>query len=180
MEARDEMPTLEERRQDRIEERKKRLTRDLTEKEQNILDLINKKGDILFEELVEERDEEGRREIEEIIDLLALQSKIKVRRELINASWAKHIYSIEKIDELEGEVEEVEVDKSKPDWVWDKFDRQPCFICPFTDRCSDNNSDRFNPHHCPWLTEWINKSIAGEPYDVDFQEYQDEYEIPQE
>jgi len=179
MEARDEAKTLEERREDRIEERKKKLTRKLTDKEQEILTLINKKGDVLFDELVDETDEDQIRELEEIIDLLALQSRVKVRRELINASWSKHIYSIEEIED-EGEVEEVKVDKNKPDWVWDKFDRQPCFICPFTDRCSDNNPDRFNPHHCPWLTEWINKSIAGEPYDVDFQEFLSEYELPQE
>lgn len=179
MEAQDEAKTLEERRQDRIDERKKLLTRELTEKEKEILEKVKRAGDILFEDLVDERDEEERRELEEIIDLLALQSKIKVRRELISASWAKHIYSIEEIDEGT-EVEEIKVDKSNSEWVWDKFQRQPCFICPFTERCSDNNPDRFNPHHCPWLTEWINKTLVGEPYDVDFQQYEAEYELPQE
>ncbi len=180
MESKEEAKTLKERRHDRIEERKNLLTRKLTDREQEILEIINKEGDILFEELVDMEDEEEIRKLEEIIDLLALQSRIKVRRELIDASWAKHIYSIEVIDE-DIEVEEVKVDKSKPDWIWDKFDRQPCFICPFTERCGDNNPDMFNPHHCPWLSEWINKTIVGEPYDVDFQEYQmQEYELPRE
>jgi hypothetical protein len=72
-------------------------------------------------------------------------------------------------------VEEIEVDKSKPDWLWREFLKQPCFICPFIEQCSDDNPDIYNPNHCPWLTEWIELSINGEEYTANFDAYKEEY-----
>jgi cell division protein ZapA (FtsZ GTPase activity inhibitor) len=30
--------------------------------------------------------------------------------------------------------------------------------------------DQFNPYQCPWLTEWIEINIAGEDYNINFDE----------
>ena len=50
------------------------------------------------------------------------------------------------------------------------FSRQPCFICPFRDKCNGTNLDQFNPQHCPWLTEWIELASKGEDYNINFDE----------
>jgi hypothetical protein len=173
MESKEDEATQQEIRERRVKERKKQLTRKLKEEEQRVLDLINEQQDLIFEELVDMVDTE-RNKLDDIIDLLELQSKIKVRRELINASWSKHIFSIEEVGG-EVEVERVEVDKTEPDWLWRKFLKQPCFVCPFTEQCSDDNPDIYNPHHCPWLTEWIEVSLKGEEYIANFDEYKEEY-----
>jgi len=172
MESQEEEKTTTERRIERIEERRKELTRSLKKQEKEVLEIINKEEDLLFNELVEKTDIE-RNKLDEIVDILALQSKIKVKRELIDASWSKHIFAIKELDDEGLESKEIKIDKSKPDWIWDKFSRQPCFICPFIEQCSDDNPDIYNPHHCPWLTEWIKMSLKGEEYTVDFEEYRD-------
>ena len=50
------------------------------------------------------------------------------------------------------------------------FSKQPCFICPFREKCNDTNLDQFNPQHCPWLTEWIEMASKGEDYSINFDE----------
>jgi uncharacterized Zn finger protein (UPF0148 family) len=173
MESKEDESTQKEIRQERVKERKRELTRKLNKDEQEVLDIINKERDLVFEDLREMVDIE-RNKLDEIIDLLELQSRIKVRRELISASWSKHIFSIEELEE-DLKVEEIEVDKSKPDWLWREFLKQPCFICPFIEQCSDDNPDIYNPNHCPWLTEWIELSINGEEYTANFDAYKEEY-----
>jgi len=172
MESQEEEKTTSERRLERIEERRKDLTRGLRKQEKEVLDVINEQEDIFFNELVDKFDIE-RNKLDEIVDILALQSRIKVRRELVDASWSKHIFSIKELDEEGVKIEEIKIDKKKPDWIWDKFNRQPCFICPFTEQCADDNPDIYNPHHCPWLSEWIKQALKGEEYTVDFEEYQE-------
>jgi hypothetical protein len=115
MESKEDESTQKEIRQERVKERKRELTRKLNKDEQEVLDIINKERDLVFEDLREMVDIE-RNKLDEIIDLLELQSRIKVRRELISASWSKHIFSIEELEE-DLKVEEIEVDKSKPDWL---------------------------------------------------------------
>jgi hypothetical protein len=171
MEGAEDEKSAAERRSERIEERKKEVTRKLNKEEVKVLDIIEKHNDIYFEDLGEETGIE-RNDLDDIIEVLALQSKIKVRRELINASWSKHLYFIKHYEE-EIEVEEVEVDRSKPDFLWHMFKKQPCFICPFTGRCDEENMDQFNPHHCPWLSEWIELTIKGEDYIVNFEEIEE-------
>ncbi|TXT65915.1 MAG: hypothetical protein BAJALOKI3v1_60054 [Promethearchaeota archaeon] len=175
MESQEEEKSTSERRMERIEERRKELTRNLTKQEKQVLDVIDKEEEIFFNDLVSRFDIE-RNKLDEIVDILALQSRIKVRRELVDASWSKHIFAIKEIDEeREGiKVQEKKVDKSRPDWIWDIFNRQPCFICPFTEQCADDNPDVYNPHYCPWLSDWIKISLEGEEYTVDFEEYQEE------
>lgn len=155
-----------ERREERIEEKKKEFNRSLRKNEKSILNLIIQEKDILFEDLLK-LSNHTRNELEETLDLLSLQSKIKMRRELVEASWTKHIYSIEIFDL---KIKEVKVDKSKKDFVWNMFSRQPCFICPFRDKCNETNLDQFNPLHCPWLTEWIEILSRGEEYVINFDE----------
>ena len=65
---------------------------------------------------------------------------------------------------------EIKIDKKQKSFIWDMFSRQPCFICPFHEKCNETNSDQFNPHHCPWLTEWIEISLERKEYDVNFDE----------
>ncbi len=155
-----------ERRIERIEEKKKEFNRNLRKDEKLILDMIDKEKDILFEDLLKLSDK-SQNDLEEILDLLSLQSKIKMRRELVEASWTKHIYALKEIDV---KIQEIEVDKNRKDFIWNMFSRQPCFICPFRDRCNETNLDQFNPKHCPWLTHWIETYLGGGEYDINFDE----------
>ncbi|MFW9987884.1 MAG: hypothetical protein ACFFC3_04450 [Candidatus Odinarchaeota archaeon] len=155
-----------ERRIERIEEKKKKFNRILKKDEKVILDIINREKDILFKRLLK-LSKKRRNELENILDILALQSKIKMTRELIDASWTKHIFALEEIDV---KVDKVKINKSKKDFIWNMFSRQPCFICPFRDKCNDTNLDNFNPQHCEWLTEWINITSKGEKYNINFED----------
>ncbi|MFX1301867.1 MAG: hypothetical protein ACFE9X_00770 [Promethearchaeota archaeon] len=155
-----------ERRIERIEEKKKEFNRTLRKDEKLILNIINREKDIFFDRLLELSNKK-RNDLEEILELLALQSKIKMKRELVDASWTKHIYSIEEIDI---KVKDLKIDKRREDFIWNMFSRQPCFICPFQDKCNETNLDQFNPQHCPWLTEWIELSSKGEEYNINFDE----------
>jgi hypothetical protein len=153
-----------ERRIERIEEKKKEFNRNLRKDEKTILNIINREKDILFNRLMEISNKK-RNDLEEILDILALQSKIKMKRELVDASWTKHIYALE---EIEVKANELKINKNKKDFIWNTFSKQPCFICPFRDKCNDTNIDQFNPQHCPWLTEWIEITIKGENYNINF------------
>ncbi|MFX1326182.1 MAG: hypothetical protein ACFE8N_14625 [Promethearchaeota archaeon] len=155
-----------ERRIERIEEKKKEFSRKLHKDEKVILDIINRENEIYFNDLLKISNKKSD-ELEEILDLLAIQSKIKIKRELIDASWTKNISSLE---EINIDVEEIEIDKTKKDFVWNMFSRQPCFICPFRNKCNETNMDQFNPHHCPWLTEWIEVTAEGKEYSINFDE----------
>jgi len=153
-----------ERRIERIEEKKKEFTRNLKKDEKEILNIVNKRGSLFFNELME-LSGKNRNELDKMLDLLALQSKIKVSRELIEASWTKHIFSIEQIDI---EVKDLKIDRGSKEFILEMFSYQPCLICPFTGKCNETNIDQFNPHHCPWLTDWINTTKSGTIYRKDF------------
>lgn len=155
-----------ERRIERIEEKKKEFKRNLRKDEKLILNIINREKDILFNRLME-LSNKMRNELEEILELLVLQSKIKMNRELVDASWTKHIYALEEIDV---KVKDLKINKNRKDFIWNMFSRQPCFICPFRDKCNETNLDQFNPQHCPWLTEWIEVTSKGEEYSINFDE----------
>ncbi|MGB5910331.1 MAG: hypothetical protein WBH31_03950 [Promethearchaeia archaeon] len=159
-----------ERRIERIEERKKHFTRNLKKEERIVLDIINKRGNLYFDDLLKYTNK-NRNELDDILDILSLQSKIKVRRELVDASWTKFISAIE---EIELKVKDVKIDESKKDFILDIFSYQPCLICPFITRCSETNNDRFNPKVCPWLTDWIYSLLKGKVYKVNFEEIQSE------
>ncbi|MFX1574005.1 MAG: hypothetical protein ACFFB0_14755 [Promethearchaeota archaeon] len=161
-----------ERRIERIEEKKKEFVRTLRKDEKKILDIINREKDLYFNDLLKLSDKKPN-DLEEIIEILALQSKIKLRRELVDASWTKHIYSLEDIDR---EVKEVKIDRKRKDFIWNMFSRQPCFICPFRDKCNDTNLDQFNPLYCPWLTEWIELTSKGKEYFINFDEIESNFQ----
>ena len=86
-------------------------------------------------------------------------------RELVDASWTKHIFALEDIDV---KVKSLKINKNIKDFIWKMFSQQPCFICPFREKCNDSNIDQFNPQHCPWLTEWIDLTLKGEDYNINF------------
>jgi hypothetical protein len=154
------------RRLERIEERKREGVRGLKKDEQTVLNQIKKLKSIYFEELLEITKKE-RVELDKILDILSLQSKIKVNRELVEASWTKHITITESYDM---KVEDRKIDKSKNDYILDIFSHQPCLICPFTSKCNNTNLDNFNPKHCPWLSDWIKSSLEGKEYYINFEE----------
>lgn len=158
-----------ERRIERIEEKKKDSTRNLKKDEKFVLDIIKKKKHMYFEELMELTDL-TRNELDDIIELLILQYKINVKREMIEASWTK---SISIIETLGVSVEEKKIDVSKKDFILEVFSFQPCLICPFSSKCNDTNLDQFNPTRCPWLTEWIYTSLSGHVYKFKMDELQD-------
>lgn len=159
-----------ERRVERREERKKEEGRNLKRKEKIVLDIISKEQEILFDDLQKITDLDII-ELDKVLDVLELQSKIKVNRELVDASWTKHISIIEEIDI---EVKDLKIDLSKIDFILDIFSHQPCLTCPFESKCNDTNIDQFNPHHCIWLSEWITASLEGKIYNVNFDEIQSE------
>ncbi|MBY9002727.1 MAG: hypothetical protein KGD73_02025 [Candidatus Lokiarchaeota archaeon] len=149
-----------ERRIERIEEKKKDSTRHLKKDEKFVLDIIQKKKNMYFEELLE-LTELTRNELDDTLELLILQSKINIKREMVEASWTKLISITETLNEKVGEHK---IDMSKKDFILDFFSFQPCLICPFSSKCNDTNLDQFNPTRCPWLTEWIYTSISGDVY----------------
>ena len=155
-----------ERRIERIEEKKKEFNRTLRKDEKIILNIINRERDLLFDRLLKLSNKK-RNDLENILDILALQSKIKMTRELVEASWTKHIFALEEIDV---KVKSLKINKDIKDFIWIMFSKQPCFICPFRDKCNDSNLDVFNPQHCKWLTEWIDLTLKGEDYNINFDE----------
>lgn len=155
-----------ERRIERIEEKKREFNRTLRKDERFVLNIINREKDILFDRLMELSNKK-RSDLEETLETLVLQSKIKMKRELIEASWTKHVYALE---EIEVKVKDIRINKERKDFIWNMFSKQPCFICPFRDKCNETNLDQFNPQHCPWLTEWIEIAIKGEDYIINFDE----------
>lgn len=155
-----------ERRIERIEEKKKEFNRALRKNEKVVLNIINREKVLYFNELRKLSDTESN-ELDEILDILFLQSKINIKRELVEASWTKRINSIE---ELDAKVKVVKIDTDQKEFVWNMFSRQPCFICPFRGKCNDTNLDQFNPFQCPWLTEWIEISSNGKEYNINFDE----------
>jgi len=160
----------EERRVDRIKETKKNIQRNLKKDEKTILDIINKKKDLYFYELMELTDK-SRTELEKILDLLYMQSKIKIRRELVDSSWTKYIGAIEDYSN-DVSVKVTKINKKNKDFIWDLFNFQPCFVCPHAiDRCNETNPSKFNPQHCPWFNSWINDSIDGKSYKVNQAEF---------
>ena len=165
--------TETERRIERIEETKKQIRRGLKKDEKTVLNIINRKKDLYFEELLELTGKK-RDDLEEVLEVLSLQSKIRLNRELIDSSWTKKVSSIEEYNEVK--VKEVKINKRKKDYIWDLFSRQPCFICPFVDKCNETNMDQLNPHHCPWLTEWINISLESKEYNINFDEIEDTFQ----
>ncbi|MHA1146953.1 MAG: hypothetical protein ACTSR8_01780 [Promethearchaeota archaeon] len=159
-----------ERRIERIEETKKTIRRNLKKDEKHVLDIINEKKDIYFNDLLEEIGC-SKNELESIIDVLVMQSKIKMRRELISAAWTRHLYALEDYKNIE--VQEKEIDRTRKDFLWNLFGRQPCFICPVSEKCNEDNLDQFNPHHCPWLTNWIETMLAKQEFNINFEEFKD-------
>ena len=155
-----------ERRLERIEERKREGVRSLKKDEQMVFKHIMQQKDIYFDELLEITNKE-RIELDKILDILALQSKIQVTRELVEASWTKHISLNESFDV---KVKDRKIDKNKNDFMLDIFSHQPCLVCPFIGKCNKTNLDQFNPKHCPWLSDWIRTSIDGKTYNINFEE----------
>jgi len=159
-----------ERRIERIEERRKDFSRSLKKDEKIILNIINKEKELLFEELLDLTNKKIS-ELDNILDILSLQSKIRIKRELVDASWTKRISAIEDIDI---DVKEIKINMKKKDFILEIFSYQPCLICPFASKCNETNLDQFNPHHCQWLTEWINDSLDGKIYHTNFDDVQTE------
>jgi len=157
-----------ERRLERNEERKKEGARGLRKDEKMVLRIISQEKDIFFHELLELTNKK-RMELDKILGILYLQSKININRELLEASWVKRITIIEKIDV---KIKDININKNNKDFILDIFSHQPCLTCPFTGKCNNTNLDQFNPVHCPWLTQWVKTSLEGEIYKANFKELQ--------
>lgn len=163
-----------ERHIERIEEKKKILKRSLRKDEKMVLEIINKQKSLYLKDL-QKLTNKNRNELENILDILALQLKIKIRRELVSSSWTKKISSIEDYSN-EVKVEAQKINNKEDDFIWNLFSRQPCFICPFIDKCNDTNLDQFNPEHCPFLSQWIALSLENQKYNVNFDDIMDRLE----
>ena len=157
------------RRQERIEERKREGVRSLKKDEQMVFKHIKQLKDVYFDDLLEITNKQ-RVELDNILDILSLQSKIRITRELVVASWTKHIVLIESFDI---KVKDHKIDKQRNEFILDMFSHQPCLICPFASKCNNSNLDQFNPKHCPWLSEWIKLSLDGKTYQVNFEDFND-------
>ena len=160
-----------ERRIERIEEKKKNYHRNLRKDEKTILDMINKEKDLFFEDLLE-LTSKSREDLEKILEILSLQSKITIQRELMDSSWTKHITAIEDIDMS---VVERDVNKNDKRFIWEQFSFIPCFVCPYENKCDSTNLDQFNPKCCQWLSEWVEANLEGRDYIVNFAEIEDDY-----
>lgn len=162
-----------ERRIERIEETKKNVQRGLKKDEKIILNIINKHKSLYFDDLLKLTNK-PRIELEKALDILHLQLKIRLSRELVDSSWTKHIASnIDYSDEVSSQ--DLKINKKNNDFIWNLFSYQPCFVCPFIDKCNETNLYVFNPLYCPWLTEWINTSLEGKVYTINFDEIDDNF-----
>jgi len=158
-----------ERRLERIEERKREEVRGLKKDERIVLNIISREKDIYFEELLEITKKE-RIDLDGILNTLSLQSKIEVNRELMEASWTKHITINESYDV---EIKDRKIDRNKADFILDIFSYQPCLICPFANKCNSTNLDQYNPSHCPWLSDWIDTTLEGKIYNINFEDIEE-------
>jgi hypothetical protein len=154
-----------ERRLERIEERKREASRSLRKDERIVLKIISREKDIYFDELLKITKKE-RIDLDRILNTLTLQSKIHISRELMVASWTKHITINESYDV---EIKDQEIDRNKDDFILDIFSHQPCIICPFESKCNNTNLDEYNPTHCPWLSDWIKTTLEGKIYNINFE-----------
>ncbi|KKK43658.1 MAG: hypothetical protein Lokiarch_25090 [Candidatus Lokiarchaeum sp. GC14_75] len=161
-----EEKSVSERRIERIEEKKKEFNRSLHKDEKMILSIIKREKHLYFNDLLELSNIPSI-DLEMILEILDLQSKIEIKRELVYASWTKYISAIEEIDV---KINEVKIDMEKKDFIWNMFSRQPCFICPFRSKCNDTNMNQFNPQNCIWLTDWIEVISEGGEYNINFGE----------
>jgi len=161
-----EEKSVSERRIERIEEKKKEFNRSLHKDEKTILSIIKREKHIYFNDLLELSNIPSI-DLEMILEILDLQSKIEIKRELVYASWTKYISAIEEIDV---KINEVKIDMERKDFIWNMFSRQPCFICPYRSKCNDTNMNQFNPTKCPWLTDWIEVISEGREYNINFDE----------
>ena len=161
-----EEKSVSERRIERIEEKKKEFNRSLHKDEKMILSIIKREKHLYFNDLLELSNIPSI-DLEMILEILDLQSKIEIKSELVYASWTKYISAIEEIDV---KINEVKIDMEKKDFIWNMFSRQPCFICPFRSKCNDTNMNQFNPQNCIWLTDWIEVISEGGEYNINFGE----------
>lgn len=159
--------TVSERRFERVEEKRKEIRRNLKKDEKIVLDIVKRQKDLYFDEL-KNLSNTTHNDLERILDVLSLQSKINVKRELLDSSWTKRISA--NIDySKDVEVSGLNVDKKRKDFIWNLFSRQPCFICIFHEKCNETNlENQLNPHHCKWLNEWIEMSLEGKEYNINF------------
>ncbi|MHA1688488.1 MAG: hypothetical protein ACTSUN_04005, partial [Promethearchaeota archaeon] len=139
VEASEDNESISKKRIELIEEKRKEISRTLKKDEKKILGIINREKELMFEDLVEKS---GMRmdQVENILDLLIMRSMVKVNRELIDSAWRKRIFALENY-ENEISLPEQKIDMNRKDFLWNIFGRQPCFICPFTDKCNDTNYD---------------------------------------
>ena len=158
-----------ERRLERIEERKREEGRSLRKDERIVLNIISREKDIYFEQLLEITKKE-RIDLDRILNTLSIQSKIHINRELMVASWTKHITLNESYDV---EIKDRKIDKNKDDYILDVFSRQPCLICPFASKCNSTNIDQYYPIHFPLLSDWIQFSLEWKIYNINFEETED-------
>lgn len=157
-----------ERRHERIEETKKDYTRNLKKDERVILNLISRERDIYFDELLKLTSKKID-DLELILEVLSKQSRIKLTRELKDSSWTKHVFAIDDY-ENDVKVEEHVINEKEDDFLWKLFQKCPCFLCPYEEKCNEDNLDQFNQQICPFLTRWIETSLRGEEFFVNFKE----------
>ena len=166
--------TVSERRIERVEEKRKEIRRNLKKDEKIVLEIVNRQRDLYFDELLD-LSNTNNNDLERILDVLSLQSKIKVKRELLDSSWTKKISAI--IDySKDVDVSGIKVNKKRKDFIWNLFSRQPCFICIFHEKCNETNLDQLNPYHCPWLNEWIEISLEGKEYIINFDDIDNSFQ----
>ena len=170
-----------ERRTERIKETKKNVQRTLKKDEKIVLDIINKRKSIYFEDLLKLTNKD-RTDLDTILEILNIQSKIEVNRELLDSSWTKNIKSVVDYSK-DVKVKGANINMKKKDFIWNLFNFQPCFICPYSiDRCNETNPTKLNPQHCPWLTYWMIESIKKTPINVnpadfDYGDFEDREKI---
>lgn len=164
MESEDDETEIE-RQQARLEFKRKEISRKLKKDELAVLKIINEGGELLLKKL-KEISKLPSDKLDEILDALEMKSKIKVTRELTTASWTKHIYSIEVVED-KAPKKEKQVNTKIDDFIWNLVWRVPCFLCPFMDRC-DITQVKFNPNICTWFTDWIWGSLENKEYFTPF------------
>ncbi len=130
-----------------------------SEIDKEVLDYINVAGStpILMDNIAHSLDL-SRDEVKKSLSRLENKNPPKIQTRLVmeDSRWVLEIRKIEEygIDHSKKKVSKL---------IWDTVNDMPCFICPFSSKCSEGQ-ELYNPKTCPYLTEWLMITINKEEY----------------
>ncbi|TFH29797.1 MAG: hypothetical protein E4G98_03215 [Promethearchaeota archaeon] len=126
---------------------------------QIITALANAPDNSLVIDQIMEKFQFSEEDIEKSIKRLENKIPPKIRTKIVMYQ-SKWVTELTKIDDYG--IKSAKTSKTT-NLVWDTVGDLPCFICPYSKKCNAGQ-EHYNPKNCPYLTDWLVSSIAGEVY----------------